>query len=91
MAAKFQLGKIVATPGAIECLQVSGQDGSEFIRRHVQGDFGKLDADDVQTNLEAISYGGRVFSAYTTLNGRDIWVITEADRSVTTLLLPDDY
>jgi hypothetical protein len=91
MAAKFQLGKIAATPGAIESLRESGQDGTEFVRRHVQGDFGKLDEYDVQVNLEAIRDGGRVFSAYTTLNGRDIWVITEADRSVTTLLLPDEY
>jgi hypothetical protein len=91
MRPKFQLGEIVATPTALETLQESGQDGSEFINRHVRGDYGHMPPEDVAANEEAIRDGARVMSAYTTLNGKTIWVITEADRSVTTLLLPEDY
>lgn len=91
MTPKFQLGEIVATPAALETLRASGQDGSEFINRHVRGDYGDMPPEDVAANEEAIRDGARVMSAYTTLLGKKIWVITEADRSVTTLLLPEDY
>lgn len=88
---KFELGHIVATPAALESLRESGQDGSEFLNRHVRGDYGEMPTEDVSANDEAIRDGARVMSAYTTLNGKKLWVITEADRSVTTLLLPEDY
>jgi hypothetical protein len=91
MRLKFELGQIVATPAALESLRESGQDGSEFLSRHVRGDYGEMPAEDVAANDEAIRDGARVMSAYTTLKGKRIWVITEADRSVTTLLLPEDY
>jgi hypothetical protein len=90
MTPKFQLGRIVATPAALEVLQESGQDGSEFIDRHVRGDYGHMPPEDVTAN-EAVRDGARVMSAYTTLSGKRLWVITEADRSATTLLLPEDY
>jgi hypothetical protein len=91
MTPKFQLGQVVATPAALEVLRESGQDGSEFIDRHVRGDYGHMPLEDVAANEEAIRDDARVMSAYTTLSGTKIWVITEADRSVTTLLLPEDY
>jgi hypothetical protein len=91
MPPKFELGQIVATPAALETLHASGQDGSEFINRHVRGDYGEMPPEDVAANKEAVRDGARVMSAYTTLNGKRIWVITEADRSATTLLLPEDY
>jgi hypothetical protein len=91
MRPKFELGQIVATPAALESLGESGQDGSEFISRHVRGDYGDMPPEDVAANEEAVRDGARVMSAYTTLSGKRIWVITEADRSVTTLLLPEDY
>lgn len=91
MQLKFQLGQIVATPAALEVLRDSGQDGSEFIDRHARGDYGHMPPDDVAANEQAVRDGARVMSAYTTLSGQRIWVITEADRSVTTLLLPEDY
>ena len=70
MTPKFQLGEIVATPTALETLQESGQDGSEFINRHVRGDYGHMPPEDVAAKEEAIRDGARVMSAYTTLNGK---------------------
>lgn len=87
----FSLGKIVATPGALEALQNSGQSPHEFLERHVQGDWGEVCEEDNVLNDAAVKDGSRLLSAYrTTLNER-IWVITEADRSATTCLLPSEY
>ena len=94
---KFELGKIVATPGALDALARAGQYPLEFLLRHVQGDWGDLDAEDKQMNEQACAHEDnpekrtRVFSAYVTKLGDRLWIITEHDRSVTTLLLPDEY
>jgi len=88
---RFPLGQVVATPGALEALEATGQSPMEFIQRHVVLDPGELDEEDQQTNEEAVADGGRVFSSYLLKDGRKIWVITEADRSSTCLLLPDEY
>jgi len=94
---RFQLGQIVATPGAIDALSKSGQQPAEFLARHVMGDWGELDEEDRQSNDAAIAHEGdvdrqdRILSAYRTSKGVKIWVITERDRSVTTLLLPEEY
>ena len=90
-AAKFPLGQIVATPAAIEAMAESGQTPQFFLDRHVSGDWGQVDAEDWQSNDEALKDGTRLLSAYTTLKGRKLWVITEWDRSSTTILLPEDY
>jgi hypothetical protein len=89
--ALFQLGQVVATPGAMAALQEAGQQPEEFLYRHVTGDWGELDEHDRQENERAVKEGNRVFSAYQTNQGVKIWVITEWDRSVTTLLLPSEY
>jgi hypothetical protein len=89
---KFELGQIVATPGALQAIRSSGQTPSQFLRRHVNGDWGEhLDGHDYKQNHIALREGGRLLSAYQTRKGEDIWVITEADRSSTCLLLPSEY
>lgn len=88
---KFRLGKIVATPGALQALHESGDSPWSFLVRHVQGDWGDLCEEDKRLNDEAIKDGSRILSAYSTAKGQKVWVITEGDRSATTLLLPEDY
>jgi hypothetical protein len=87
----FPLGQIVATPGALEALESSHQSPAEFLTRHARGDWGELSADDVAENEFSLKNGFRLFGSYATANGQTIWVITEEDRSLTTLLLPDEY
>ena len=88
---RFTLGQVVATPGALEALDASGQIPQEFLHRHIVGDWGDLDEHDLQANERAVHGGDRIFSAYHTKAGTKVWVITEYDRSVTTLLLPSEY
>ena len=87
----FPLGQIVATPGAFRALQEAEQEPMGFISRHMAGDWGELDDEDKQANNEALEQGLRILSAYRTRNGTKFWIITEADRSATTILLPDEY
>ncbi|QDT48882.1 hypothetical protein Pan258_29290 [Symmachiella dynata] len=89
--AKFSLGQIVATPGALDAFEKTGQSPAEFLSRHVRGDWGDLCDEDKQTNEDALSDGGRIFSAYHLSDGTKIWIITEADRSSTCVLLPSEY
>ncbi len=84
------LGKVVATPGALKLLLEVGEDPFDYLARHATGDWGELCAFDRRQNEIALRDGYRVFSSYHILAGR-VWVITEADRSVTTILLPEDY
>jgi hypothetical protein len=88
---KFKLGRIVATPAALSALEESGQQPDIFLRRHLCGDWGDTCADDKKANDQALIDGTRLLSSYSTAKGECIWVITEADRSSTTILLPDDY
>lgn len=87
----FPLGLIVATPGALDALARSGDSAHGFFMRHACGDFGTVCAGDWAANDAAIRSGERVFSAYVTSAGDKLWCITEADRSSTCLLLPDEY
>jgi hypothetical protein len=96
MNAKFPLGQIVATPAAIQAMQESGQAPEFFLDRHVSGDWGDVDSADWNLNDEALKDGSRILSAYQTLKGKKLWIITEATddeghRAVTTILLPEDY
>ena len=91
LATKFPLGRLAATPGALEAMEASGQTPDFFLARHQSGDWGEVDEEDRQLNEEALVHGDRILSAYRTLKGVKLWVITEADRSVTTALLPDEY
>ena len=89
--ALFSLGQVVATPGALVALQDAGQHPFVFLSRHVSGDWGNLVAEDKEENQRALEHGNRIFSSYLTAKNTKIWVITEWDRSVTTLLLPSEY
>jgi hypothetical protein len=91
MKAKFNLGQLVATPGALQALEEAGQSPAFFLDKHLAGDWGEVDADDRRANDEALITGERLLSAYRTLRGTKIWVITEADRSSTCCLLPSEY
>ena len=91
MQKKFPLGQIVATPGALALLHESGENPAVFLNRHVQGDWGEVCQEDRQLNDQALVDGSRVLSAYRTAKGERLWVITEADRSSTCLLRPDEY
>jgi len=86
----FKLGSIVATQEALQFCEEHSIDPLALIGRHVGGDFGDLDADDVAANVHGIKHDLRVFSAYQFKHGK-VWVITEADRSSTCLLLPSEY
>ena len=88
----FELGEVVLTDGAIETLKALNVDPAILLIRHVTGDYGDLCKDDLQENKKAVKNGGRVFSSYQLPpNNTKLWIITESDRSVTTLLLPDEY
>ena len=89
--ARFPLGQVVATPGALAALTEAGDSPTSFLQRHVVGDWGELDEDDRQENERSVSAGCRLLSAYITSTGVRIWVITEADRSSTCILLPEEY
>lgn len=101
MKVRFDPGQIVMTPGAINAMAEAGSTPGEFLRRHVSGDWGKLDAHDTKANEDAIRTGLRLFSVYEMKGGEKLWVITEAidlqvgekssQRQLTTLLLPSEY
>ena len=88
---KFDLGQVVATPAAIQALEESGESADTFIRRHHTGDWGDVCKDDAEANEEALQVAFRIFSVYHTANGVKLYVITEQDRSSTTILLASDY
>lgn len=95
-SAKFNLGQIVATPGALEALESAGQSPAEFLSRHVQGDWGEVDDEDKQANDDSLKTGDRLLSAYHLADDTTIWIITEAAdengrRSCSTLLMPSEY
>ena len=90
--ALFKLGQVVATPGAIALLEHHETllTPNSILFRHVSGDDGDVCEEDKQVNKHAIEHGFRILSSYP-VNGETIWIITEADRSSTTILLPSEY
>jgi hypothetical protein len=93
---KFRLGQLLATPGALRAIEESGQAPGDFLCRHLRGDWGQVCPEDWKLNDQALRDGGRVLSAYATLKGQKVWVLTEAaddtgHRAATTLLLPQEY
>ena len=86
---KFSLGQIAATPSALA--QITQSQITSALARHVAGDWGDLGAEDKQVNDQAVRDGTRILSAYQAANGTKFWISTEADRSATTVLLPEDY
>jgi len=87
----FSLGQLVATPGALSTIERAGQSPNVFIDRHLANDWGEVCPDDWNLNDQALDDGDRLLSSYRTSKGERIWVISESDRSVTTILLPDEY
>ena len=88
---KFSPGTVVATPGALEAFRVSGDDPFAYLVRHIGGNWGDVDEHDRKENELSLRHGLRLLSVYTLSTGIKFWVITEADRSVTTFLLPSEY
>ena len=88
---RFALGQTFITPGAEEAIQIAGQTAIEFLRRHMSCDWGEVSEEDAQENEFSLSEGFRLLSAYRTGKGQKLWIITEADRSATTILLPSEY
>jgi hypothetical protein len=97
---RFELGELCYTPGALDVMQRYQVSPFQLIARHVAGDWGDVCPEDAQTNEEALQEGSRIFSVYVlppplsegeTLAAAKVWIITEADRSVTTILLPEEY
>jgi len=87
----FSAGQIVATPSALALLEQANQSPLEFLSRHLRGDWGDLCQDDKTENELSLKYGFRLMSSYQVTDTERLWIITEADRSVTTLLLPAEY
>jgi mRNA degradation ribonuclease J1/J2 len=89
---RFNPGQVVATPGALAAIGVSGDDLSTYLARHQSGDWGDIEAHDRRENQLSLEQGFRLMSVYTlSITGVKIWVITEADRSSTCILLPEEY
>lgn len=91
MSVTFSLGSVVGTPAALAVIAASGQEPADFLDRHVRGDWGEVSVGDARLNDAAVRDGDRILSAYKTLKGERLWIITEADRSSTCILLPDEY
>ncbi len=87
----FELGQIVATPGALIALRKAGQEPGEFLARHVNREWGDLSDEDRKQNDYSLEHGFRLLSSYRTNAGDKLSIITESDRSATTLLLPEEY
>ena len=90
MGGSLPLGKVIATPGALTLLSEAGENPFRYLSRHASGDWGELDNHDRKENELSIKNGWRVLSSYP-VGERKVWIITEANRSVTTLLLPEEY
>jgi len=86
----FPLGRVVATPGALQLLQEYGEDPSLLLARHASGDWDEIDPHDRRENKLSLHHGWRLLSSYP-VGEKCIWIITEADRSSTTILLPEEY
>jgi hypothetical protein len=87
----FSLGKLVATPGALAAISNNARSPLTFLLRHQAGDWGDISQEDRRENDFSVQNGLRILSAYRLDDGTKVWIITEADRSVTTILLPEEY
>lgn len=86
----FRLGQVVATRGVLKHLERHGIQADPYLRRHARGDWGDVPPEDALANGRAVTHGARILSSYE-VAGRRVWLITEADRSATTLLFPSEY
>ena len=85
------MGQVLATPGALDALCEANEDALKYLARHAVGDWGEVCEEDAKENELSVTEGFRILSAYTLSTGVKIWIITESNRSATTLLLPSDY
>ena len=85
------LGRMVATPGALHALMLAGENALVYLARHASGDWGVVSPEDACANELARETGERILSAYRLRDGTKLWIITEADRSSTCILLPEEY
>ena len=90
MRVRFSLGQTVATPGALEVLTAAGASPLTLLARHQSGDWGEVPPEDANENERSVQQGFRILSSYR-IGPQRLWVITEADRSVTTILRPEEY
>lgn len=88
---RFTPGQIVGTPAALAAMAAAEFLPIDLLFRHLSGDWGDIDAEDAAANESALLAGERLLSAYRIGPDTTIWLITEADRSATTFLLPDEY
>jgi hypothetical protein len=88
---RFNPGQVVATPGALAALEKAGQQPGEFLARHASGDWREVPPEDIKENEFSLQHGFRLLSAYHTSAGDKLWIITEANRSSTCILLPEEY
>ncbi len=87
----FPLGRMVATPGALSVLAAAGENPADLLDRHQSGDWGEVTPEDAKENEFSVEHGFRIISSYATAHGSTVWLITEHDRSQTTILLPTEY
>lgn len=87
----FPMGRPAITPSAEAALNAVGIHPIKLLARHIHGDWGNLSVEDLAANELALLTGKRLLSSYTLPDGEKVWIITEADRSATTILLPDEY
>ena len=88
---RFSLGQTLATPGALAALEKACKTPAYYLVRHQSGDWGDLCSEDIKENELSLRQGFRLLSAYVLPTGVKIWIITERDRSATTVLLPEEY
>lgn len=88
---RFSLGRVVGTPGALDLLERLGGTPVSFLTRHAQGDWGDVSPESAKANDAAVEGGDRIMSVYRLGGGAEIWIVTEANRSTTTIMLPEDY
>ncbi len=87
----FDLGHVVVTPGANQALKNACQTASHFLNRHLSADWGDLCESDLRLNDEAVKHGGQLLSSYRLSTGLTLWIVTEADRSHTVVLMPEEF
>ena len=87
----FKTGRLLATPGAESATKDAGIGLGTLLERHMSGDWGDVCEEDAETTQAALDHGSRLMSVYKLSTGKEVWIITEADRSSTTFLMPDEY
>ena len=91
MKPKFPFGQLVATPGVLRAFEVAGESPLAYLNRHLSGDWGEVDEHHRAENEYSLQHDLRLLSAFSLSSGERVWIVTEADRSSTCILLPEEY